>query len=95
MASLLERLLRERKLSTAQKDTIVEEFLEDLQSMEICPVIDQVVVAATRVVEAVPTKTLDAVQIGCAIVSQPDTFVSADVKQVKAAQVMGLVVVRV
>ncbi len=95
LISTLCRLVRERKLTRSQYAQLKGDVLADIADVDVCMVTASVLDHAINALEGAPLRAMDAIHIGCALDYQPDVFVSADLRQVTAAQFQGLRVQRV
>ena len=93
MISTLNRLVREGKLPAADYRTLRDLILREIEDAEICRLTPEVVSQTLRCLENNDLRAMDAIHLGCAVVVKPDLFVSADKRQIKAAQKEGLKVV--
>lgn len=94
LISTLCRLVRERKLTRSQYAQLKGDVLADIADVDVCMVTASVLDHAINALEGAPLRAMDAIRIGCALDYQPDVFVSADLRQVTAAQFQGLRVQR-
>src|SRR5260370_12587292 len=78
LKSTLCRLVRERKLSTAKYGELHTLIVTDLADVDICDITPAVMQHTLVQLESAPLRTLDAIQLGCAIAYAPSLFVSAD-----------------
>ncbi len=90
LISSLCRLVRERKLTQIQYARLKGDVLADIADIDVCMVTASVLDHAINALEGAPLRAMDAIHIGCALDYQPDVFVSADRRQVSAAQSRGL-----
>ncbi|MGH8614534.1 MAG: type II toxin-antitoxin system VapC family toxin [Gammaproteobacteria bacterium] len=90
LISTLCRLVRERKLTQVQYAQLKRDVLADIADMDVCMVTASVLDHTITALEGAPLRAMDAIHIGCALDYQPDVFVSADHRQVSAAQSRGL-----
>ncbi len=90
LISALNRLKREGKLSSSEYKKIKKSFGEDLKGATIVELYPLVIRQAVQCLEKTPIRSLDAIQIASAMVSDCDLFLSADSRQTAAAKVMGL-----
>ena len=88
--SALQRLWREGRLDVGQADRLRAAMAGDLAHADICQIVADVVDAAVACLGRHRLRTLDALQLGSALVVGPDLFVSADRRQVEAAAKEGL-----
>lgn len=95
MISTLCRLVREGKISGDDYRQLREWLLDDLEDVDICEMTPQVMSHTLRCLETHSLRAMDAIHIGCALTVVPDLFVSADRRQLQAAQGEGLQVLEV
>jgi predicted nucleic acid-binding protein len=88
--SALNRRVRERSLSHQDYDTIKQYLSGDVRDALIVNLTPEVIMASTRLLESSPLRTLDALQVACALVWEADLFVSSDKRQLTAAKKAGL-----
>ncbi len=92
LTSTLCRLVRERRLSRAKYGELHAMIVTDLADVDICDITPAVMKHTLAQLESGPLRTLDAIQLGCAIAYAPALFVSADTRQLAAARRAGLTV---
>jgi predicted nucleic acid-binding protein len=90
VASALNRLKTEKRISLHQYQTIKNAFFTDLSDMTVVTIDSQTVKKSIQQIESHCLKSLDAIHVANAIQWEPDIFVSSDVKQVGAAKKAGL-----
>jgi len=95
MISTLNRLVREGKLSADDYRTTRDLFLKEIEDTEICYVTPEVVTQTIRCLENNVLRAMDALHLGCALVVEPDLFVSSDRRQIEAADKGGLTTMEV
>ena len=66
--------------------------LVDLASAVVCHLVPEVMDVSVACLERHPLRTVDAIQLGSALVVGSDVFVSSDRRQIEAARREGLVV---
>jgi hypothetical protein len=93
MISTLNRLIREGKLLTEDYQKTRDLILKEIEDAEICYVTPDVVTRTIRCLENNPLRAMDALHLGCALILEPDLFVSSDHRQLEAAKREGLKVV--
>jgi len=93
MISTLNRLVREGKLLTDDYQKTRDLILREIEDAEICYVTPDVVTRTIRCLENNPLRAMDALHLGCALILEPDLFVSSDHRQLEAAKREGLKVV--
>jgi predicted nucleic acid-binding protein len=90
LVSALSRLRRQSALSDDDCARVKAAFFADVEGLTVRAVSIPVVETAIGLIETIPLKTLDALQIGCALEWRADLFVSADRRQLAAAARTGL-----
>lgn len=95
LISTLSRLLREKKLAKADYRKLKGDALADLADVDICQFTPDILTSVVSLLESHPLRTMDALHVACALVVEPDIFVSADRRQLSSAQKAGLKVVDV
>jgi hypothetical protein len=90
MISTLNRLVREGKLLTVDYQKTRDLILKEIEDAEICYFTPEVVTRTIRCLENNPLRAMDALNLGCALIIEPDLFVSSDQRQIEAAQREGL-----
>jgi hypothetical protein len=95
MISTLNRLVREGKLPAADYQKLRDVILKEIEDAEICYVTPEVVTHTIRCLENNVLRAMDALHLGCALVVEPDLFVSSDHRQIEAAKREGLKVMEV
>jgi uncharacterized protein len=93
LISTLCRLVREGRLSSEDYRSLKSAVRTDLSDADLCDLSQDTFDHAIRCLESHPLRALDALHVGSALVYQPDLFVSADRRQVEAADREGLAVV--
>jgi len=88
--STLRRLLRENLMAETDYHALKDAILTDLDDADLCDMTSSVLKHTVTCLERSPLRALDAVHIGSALVYQPDLFISADSRQIKAAEREGL-----
>jgi uncharacterized protein len=92
LTSTLCRLVRERKLPKAKYRELHSLIVADLADVDICDITPEVMKHILVQLESASLRTVDAIQLGCAIAYAPSLFVSADTRQLEAARRAGLTV---
>jgi uncharacterized protein len=95
MISTLNRLVREGKLQGGDYQKIRELILKEIEDAEICYLTPEVVTQTIRCLENNVLRAMDALHLGCALVIEPDLFVTSDQRQIEAAAKEGLASVKV
>ena len=95
IASALCRLRRQGSISGSQYDEAKKALFQDIEDMSVCNLTIPVVVRAMGLLEKHPLRTLDALHVAGALECRTDLFVSSDRRQLDAASVSGLRVLRV
>jgi hypothetical protein len=93
MISTLNRLVREGKLLAVDYQKTRNLILKEIEDAEICYVTPEGVTRTIRCLENNPLRAMDALHLGCALILEPDLFVSSDHRQLEAAKREGLKVV--
>jgi uncharacterized protein len=88
--STLNRRMREGDLSQQQYHEAKRRLSEDVEDATIINLTPSVISACTTCLEASPVHGLDALHIACALSWEAELFVSADKRQIAAAQQAGL-----
>ncbi|MGC9964827.1 MAG: type II toxin-antitoxin system VapC family toxin [Syntrophobacteraceae bacterium] len=91
--STLNRLVREDKLSRSDYKKTRDLILKEIEDVEICYITPEVVARTIDCLENNPVRAMDALHLGCALVVEPDLFVSSDHRQIEAAEKEGLKVI--
>ena len=95
LISTLSRLLREKKLAKADYRKLKGDAMADLADVDICQFTPDILASVVSLLESHPLRAMDALHVACALVVEPDIFVSADHRQLSAAKKAGLKVVDV
>ncbi len=95
MISTLNRLVREGKLPADDYQATRDLIFKEIEDAEICYVTPEVVTQTIRCLENNLLRAMDALHLGCALVVEPDLFVSSDRRQIEAADKGGLTTVEV
>jgi uncharacterized protein len=95
LISTLCRLVREERINPHDYHNVKQSILADLGDMDVYPIGSEVMGHAIRCLENHPLRAMDAIHLGCALVSEPDAFVSSDRRQIEAARGEGLNVIEV
>jgi hypothetical protein len=95
MISTLNRLVRENRLSADDYQKTRDLILREIEDVEICYVTPDVVTQTMRCLENNALRAMDALHLGCALIVEPDLFVSSDHRQLEAARREGLEVMEV
>ncbi len=90
LISTLSRLVRERKLGKADYRKLKGKAVVDLEDADICQITPGVLESAIPLLETHPLRSMDALQVACALAVAPDVFASADRRQLIAAKKSGL-----
>lgn len=88
--SALNRKVREKVLPVNLYQLLKDNIVGELEDTDIIDLHPDVLVRSIDLLEANQLRTLDALQIGCALVWQADLFVTADRRQLEAARQAGL-----
>lgn len=92
MISTLNRLIREKNLTKNNYHQIKKSIITELEDMEVSSIVPEVLRYTIHSLEKNPLRAMDAIHIGCALTVKPDLFISADNRQIAAAQKEGLAV---
>lgn len=95
LISTLSRLVREKKLSKADYRKLKGDTVADLADVDICQITSGIMDSVILLLESHPLRAMDAIHVACALATDTDTFVSADHRQLLAAQKAGLKIVDV
>ncbi len=88
--SALNRIKKEKKITTAQYLTAKQAIVEDVRDASICNIAEGTVAKAVYLLEENVLRTMDAFHIASALEWKCDVFASADKQQIKAAKKAGL-----
>ena len=88
------RLLRENKLTGEQYQQLKTALFSDVEDIAVCDLTPIVLSKTIESLENNPLRAMDAIHIGSAIALQCDVFISADQRQLEAAEKSGLRTVR-
>ena len=88
--SALTRRRREKKLSTAQYNQCKRSAIEDFSSFEVRQLSPEVIRRSIILLENAELRTLNALQLACAIETKESVFVSSDKRQNAAAEKFSL-----
>ena len=89
----MNRLRREKRMSSAEYESARRLLLDDMRRLTILDLTASVVAISLRLLESYPLRAMDALHLACAKESHPDLFVSSDRRQVEVAEKMGMAVV--
>ena len=89
------RLLREKRISRKQYNSLKISLLEDIRDIAICDLSPAVIRHSILALEKSTLRGMDAIHIGSALALSAEIFVSADQRQCKAAKLAGLRVIKV
>lgn len=95
LISTLSRLVREKKVSKADYRKLKSDAMSDMADVDLCQLTPEVLATVVTLLEAHPLRAMDVLHVACALTVKPDTFVSADHRQLSAARKAGLKVVDV
>ena len=88
--SALNRRVREGALDASQYAAIKQHLLEDIRDAAIIDLTERVVATCIRSLEASTLRAADALHVACAMEWKAGLFLSADRRQVLAAETAGL-----
>lgn len=86
MISAFNRLRREKKLTAKHYRQLKSDFARDVEQATVLDLSELVIQHTIHCLETAPLKALDALQLGCALTSHCDLFLSADTQQSSAAR---------
>lgn len=95
---MLARRLRENSLTQKETEPLRGDFILHARDEYLVIELDRIILThAARLTDAHPLRTLDAIQLACALqavtlLTEPVTFISADVNLLNAAAAEGLIV---
>lgn len=95
LISTLSRLVRDKKLASPAYRKVKGDVMADLADVDICQITQDVLGSVVALLEVHPLRAMDALHVACALACAPDTFVSADRRQLSAARSAGLNVIDV
>lgn len=95
IVSALCRLRRQKVLTESEYGLAKSALFADIEDMPVVSLTFPVVQTAIRLLEAHVLRTMDALHVACALEWRADLFVSADRRQLAAAEASGLQVLRV
>ena len=95
MMSALNRFKRESILREKDYRSIKQDILEDIQDLHMMELSEEIVMMSVHCLEKSVLKASDSIHIATAVFVKASLFVSADLQQIKAAQLLGLVVKRI
>jgi uncharacterized protein len=95
MISTLNRLVREGRLPSETYRKTRDIIFQEIEDAQICYITPEVVDRTISCLENNPLRAMDALHLGCALIIEPDLFVSSDQRQLQAADREGLKVVKV
>ena len=90
MMSALNRKLREGGLLNEDYNHVKKQIMEDLEDIQIINLIPEVVDRSISLLENNQLRSLDALHLSCALIWNAELFVSADKRQIQAAENSGL-----
>jgi len=90
LVSALSRLRRQSLISTSDYNRIKSALFQEIEDISVSSISIPVVEKAINLLEFHPLRTLDALQIACALEWRADLFVSSDRRQLAAAAKSGL-----
>lgn len=88
--SALNRLRREKLLNKRQYEKTKESLIYDLEDADFYSLTPEVINHSIQLLEKYTLRAMDALHVACALVAQPDLFVSSDQRQLAAAKKAGL-----
>jgi uncharacterized protein len=88
--SALNRCARDGSLSRPQYQEAKRRLAEDVEDAVIINLTPPVVAGCTAILEESPVRAVDALHVACAVAWEAELFVSADKRQIAAANKAGL-----
>ena len=95
LISALSRLVRKKKFSKSDHRELRDDVMAYLADLDICQIASSIMDSVIFLLESQLLRAMDAIHVACALAVEPDTFVSADHRQLLAAQKAGLNIVDV
>ena len=95
LISTLSRLVRESRLTKDDYQALKADVFADLKDMDICQLTAEVLAEVPALLESHTLRAMDAIHIACALVAESEVFVSADHRQLSAAEKAGLAIIDV
>ncbi len=95
LLSTLNRLVREKKIQPGEYQETKDLIAVDLRDINVCNLTPEVISLTIQCLERATLRAMDAIHLACALVTEPDLFVSSDQRQITAARRVGLKVVEV
>lgn len=92
VVSALNRRRREQVLTSVQYGQAKRRLFEDVRDADVVQLTPGVVASSVAILEAGAVRTMDALQVACAVEWKPEMFVSGDRAQLAAARRAGLIV---
>jgi uncharacterized protein len=86
MISALARMKRKKEISLRDYSRVKQNVMRDFDDLNICDLSAEVIAKAILLLERHTLRAMDALHVGCALIVKPDLFVSADTKQMTAAE---------
>jgi len=90
VVSAFHRSFREKRISGSQLGELEKRFLGQIRDIEFLEITDRLALRAAQLINLVPLKTLDSLQVAAAVEAQCDLFVTADQNQGAGARKAGL-----
>ena len=90
LVSALNRLKREHKITLSNYDEIKLAIFHEVEALTIYSIDQNIIEISIKLLEQYALKTLDALHLATAIISDAQQFISADQQQLKAAKAIGL-----
>lgn len=87
------RLRREGRLTADRYRRIKADLMADIADVMICDTTPEVIQHAVKALENNQLRAMDAIHLAAAVACEAEQFVSADARQCKAAEALGLHVV--
>jgi uncharacterized protein len=90
VVSAFTRLKREGRITPEQYNRLQKSLYEDIVDVKLINISMEAINQAVNMIQKFPLRTLNALHIACAGLSKTDLFVSADARQLTAAEGIGL-----
>ncbi|MEJ2054956.1 MAG: type II toxin-antitoxin system VapC family toxin [Calditrichaceae bacterium] len=90
VVSAFTRLKREGRITPEQYNRLQKSLYEDIVDVKLINIAMEAINQAVNMIQKFPLRTLNALHIACAGLSKTDLFVSADARQLTAAEGIGL-----
>ena len=84
------RLQREKKITPTLLNKLKDAFFNDIEDAMICQLTPEVLKISYQLLEKNNLRSMDALHIASSYIWKSDLFISADIRQLTAAQSFGL-----